>query len=648
MHTSTRQATFPSSVEADKRRLAFDIHAMISSLQVLENVQFFSPYHVSSFTNSFTLRIMYSTVELQRRHPHRSTTAFSRGLSFNHDGATDEENASQEESNHLLSEKIERGRRAYLVALQWWADEYKSAIICGLSIIILSIVLWYFDGKLVPRLSTGLDLDMVVIGLVTVCRVAMGNIVEACISQYAWIWIAKSHQLRTKTVARLEDFKLFDEASRGFLGSVALIWRMKGLHLSCIGAAIIILTHGFETFSQQMVDYIERPVIFENDTERSAPVNYRSDHWDNVEQRDWSTNLTLQLSTKAAIYTGVIANEIPVLEPPCSTGNCTWPVFPSIAVCGECTRKPVTAQCGPDGCFYSISPHTSVNVLHGDGNEAFSMHPIAEHPSTRDQSSTAYLSKFEVVAASEHKSTTNSTGFECALWVCMKAYETSMSDGHLSQSIIAKWNETQLETETNAHLEEYAISTRAVKTIRSFMDNLTDGWYQDDSGRVSFSSDWAEAIHDALPAMSDWMSRLTLSLSNEFRKQGQLHEVHDAKYEGSATKMANFVKVRWFWMMYPPLCLVISIYYLFATILAGVRDDVAIWKGDSMPMLFSCIHPDILRLGSGMMDTHKGLDELGRHGIALAKDESGNWVFEPTVGPEDHRGRLRRVFGWRD
>ena len=57
-------------------------------------------------------------------------------------------------------------------------------------------------------------------------------------------------------------------------------------HLSCIGAAIIIFTHGFETFSQQMVHYVQKPVVFRNDTERFAPANYRSDYWDKVEQRD--------------------------------------------------------------------------------------------------------------------------------------------------------------------------------------------------------------------------------------------------------------------------------------------------------------------------------------------------------------------------
>ncbi|KAM3524069.1 hypothetical protein MY4038_007892 [Beauveria bassiana] len=495
---------------------------------------------------------MSNTMESRRRPRHIDRiTTWPRSHSLNHDGAADDEPSHvPEESNHLIHRRIERGRHAYLVALQSWADEYKSAIICGLSIVILVIILWYYDGKLAPRLSPvgALDLDMVVIALVTVARVGVGNVVEACIAQGAWIWVAKTHQRRTNTVARLEDFKLFDEASRGFLGSAALIWRMKGLHLSCIGAAIILFTH----------------------------------------------DLTLQLSTKAAIYTGIIADEIPVLLPTCSTGNCSWPIFPSLAVCGECTPKTVLIECSDEICVYNVSSNTSIKVLRGDDNEAFKL----------EKKTNAHL------------------------------------DEHVFINVPNEMN-------TLEH-SRYTISARAVETIRRFMDNLTNGWYQDNGGRVNFSSDWIEAIHDGLPAMSEWMDQLTLSLSNEFRRHGKLRDSFSTSYEGSATKLANFVKVKWLWMLYPPLCLIVSLYYLFATISASVRDDVAIWKGDSMPMLFSCIHPDILHLGSGMIDTHKGLDELGRHGIALAKSESGAWVFEPTVEPDDHRGRLRRVFRWRD
>lgn len=128
----------------------------------------------------------------------------------------------------IIFPKVRKNKFPFLRTLTWWDDEYKCLAICVFSIIILAIVLWYFDGKQPPELAPGVQLDMIIIALVTTSRVAMGSVVEACISQCAWIWIAKTHQVRTQTHARLKDFKLFDEAARGLLGSLALIWRLKG------------------------------------------------------------------------------------------------------------------------------------------------------------------------------------------------------------------------------------------------------------------------------------------------------------------------------------------------------------------------------------------------------------------------------------
>jgi len=55
----------------------------------------------------------------------------------------------------------------------------------------------------------------------------MSAIVEAAISQGAWIWISEAGQHRSRHRAQLSDFKVFDEASRGMLGSLNLLWRMK-------------------------------------------------------------------------------------------------------------------------------------------------------------------------------------------------------------------------------------------------------------------------------------------------------------------------------------------------------------------------------------------------------------------------------------
>ncbi len=51
--------------------------------------------------------------------------------------------------------------------------------------------------------------------MTTVVRVSMKGIVESSISQGAWIWVSSERQKRCKHHARLQDFRLFDEASRG-------------------------------------------------------------------------------------------------------------------------------------------------------------------------------------------------------------------------------------------------------------------------------------------------------------------------------------------------------------------------------------------------------------------------------------------------
>jgi hypothetical protein len=60
----------------------------------------------------------------------------------------------------------------------------------------------------------------------------MSAIIETAISQGAWIWISEAGQRRSQQRARLPDFKGFDEASRGMLGSLYLPWQMKLRYVS--------------------------------------------------------------------------------------------------------------------------------------------------------------------------------------------------------------------------------------------------------------------------------------------------------------------------------------------------------------------------------------------------------------------------------
>ncbi|KAK3950306.1 hypothetical protein QBC32DRAFT_372077 [Pseudoneurospora amorphoporcata] len=125
----------------------------------------------------------------------------------------------------------------------------------------LVILLRYYDNQLVPELGVGVQFDSVLIVMVTIFRISLTGFVGSCLSQGAWLWVSEISQQRYNHDAPLSDFSVFDGSSRGMRGSLKLLWRMKLKHLGCLGALIIILSHWFETFSQQMVLFEQRPQI---------------------------------------------------------------------------------------------------------------------------------------------------------------------------------------------------------------------------------------------------------------------------------------------------------------------------------------------------------------------------------------------------
>ncbi|PFH55340.1 hypothetical protein XA68_18540 [Ophiocordyceps unilateralis] len=566
-----------------------------------------------------------------------------RGLFSCHDGAADDEVV---ENAELGINHISRRCRS---PLNWWVVEYWCAALCIAGITTLSLVLWRCDGKLSPDFGVGIKLDMIVIAIMTLVRVTLGSIVESCICQGAWIWVSKSHQTRTKNKARLEDFKLFDEASRGFLGSAALLWRLKGMHISCIGAVIILVTHGLETFSQQMFVYVQAPTVSVSQMSRPAPAPFRSDYWDNVSERGIQSGYSLTLSTKSAVYSGILAAQVRDLEPQCDTANCTWPVIPTLAICGHCDDAPVQVHCSSQSnfCTFGISSDTNVTLPNRAEMDTFRVSPVNASLDDALEQGRTYVSVFEILTITKRQAATKMSGARCALWLCLKAYNISVANGRSQQVLVATWNASRFEAATSAHTDEhvftdipktlntrplsrYSVSDRSLKALRNFLESLTSGTFEHASNVINFSSDWIEAMWQATADLEVWIETLSQSLTNEFREHGTIRDPYETDYEGSASRMANYVHVKWLWMVYPVLILVTSLYYLLLTIVAGARDGVLAWKCDSLPMLFSRIHPSILALGSDKMNEPRGLDDLGKSRVALTKDENGFWTFEPS------------------
>lgn len=73
----------------------------------------------------------------------------------------------------------------------------------------------------------------------SVYRLALKAIIESCIGQGAWIWVSGFR--KGKTEAKLEDFKMFDEASRGLYGALVLLWRLKARCVNVLDSRLTLL-----------------------------------------------------------------------------------------------------------------------------------------------------------------------------------------------------------------------------------------------------------------------------------------------------------------------------------------------------------------------------------------------------------------------
>ncbi|KAK4191790.1 hypothetical protein QBC35DRAFT_459828 [Podospora australis] len=514
----------------------------------------------------------------------------------------------------------------------------------------------------------GLSFETAAVALVTLLRVSMGEYVESALSQGAWIWVSEPAQMRRghqrgKDGAKLGDFKMFDDASRGLRGSFRLLWRLKARHLGCVGAVIIVLGHGFETFSQQMVTFEQQPRRFEGDLKNGtvlrdnpAPAPARAEVWDTYLHRGYVGGILPTLSTKAAVYSGIISTEIPLIGVTCLTANCSWPVVPTLGACGECVTLPTFLSCNKtmNTCTYSTASGTNLVNVNDDGERSiFKVAPVNGTVHSISSESRAYFSVFDLLSLTQTKDTEPVvTASECALWFCLQAYQISMSNGGQHQNLVGNYSTTTMSLTNSARRGEYrfvnipdhqlntlnttryAVTHEAMLALREFMASITSGTVTTTLNTLYSSSDWVEAMWNATTGdLSQWIQTFAASMTGEIRLHGSVSGTSAGRYDGNATQIMPVVKVSWMWLLYPGFMILLSIYFLFHTIIASSRDGICAWKSGVLPMLFCGVDEGLYERGGGYMDVPGGLEErVEGTRVAMFRGEDGRWGFREVEG----------------
>ncbi|KAK3354672.1 hypothetical protein B0H65DRAFT_504715 [Neurospora tetraspora] len=434
----------------------------------------------------------------------------------------------------------------------------------------LVTLLRYYDNQLVPELGVGVQFDSVLLVMVTIFRISLMAFVGSCLSQGAWLWVSEISQQRYNHDALLSDFSVFDGSSRGIRGSLRLLWRMKLKHLGCIGALIIILSHWFETFSQQMVLFEQRPRILNRGV-------------------DSGNTLDVPMDPAAEFNIFKVAPSNGTSHPIKSTNRAYFSVFDMLSlVQSEDQGLSVTGtECALWFCVQSFK----LLVFDGTHNET-----IVGNWSTTELAHAGggnlHGAGYSFIGLPEHLNADNTTTYSVSN-EAITALRTFMAD----------------------------ITSGVVRADTNMLDYSSD-WVEAMWNATNTLQAWMESFTQAMTAEFRVNGRLSNGLGGT------------KVYAGSATQLAPFIRVQWWWMFYPGCMLLISFYYFFRTVVISARHGVSAWKGDALPMLFVRVDDNIhAHVGDGM-DVPDGLmGRVGNIRIAMYRDEDGQWRFSSSVTP---------------
>lgn len=202
-----------------------------------------------------------------------------------------------------------------------WILECLAMAFSFASLIAIIIILRIYDQQPSPNLSYGLTLNTIISLLATASRSSLLFAVAAAVGQLKWIWFQRREQ-------PIADMQSFDDATRGPMGSLTLLFQHRGISLASLGAIVTVLAVALDPFVQQIISYPvrETPSIKSQATMPRANTFAPNSNYTYFQE----------------LYNAALWNTEFAVNPTCSSGNCTWPEYQSLGFCSKC--QDVTAS----------------------------------------------------------------------------------------------------------------------------------------------------------------------------------------------------------------------------------------------------------------------------------------------------------------
>ncbi|EMC94526.1 hypothetical protein BAUCODRAFT_551020 [Baudoinia panamericana UAMH 10762] len=374
----------------------------------------------------------------------------------------------------------------------------------------------------------------------------------------------------------------------------------------------------------------------------------------------------------AGFYNGVLGGSIPPITAPCASGNCTWLLTPSLAVCGSCqvnitlppprcyTTCPPSQNCSSLGaalfafCDYTL-PSGAVATIWNFGNktatnlfstwgqtgfQSISSKGAYYNSSKEDR---MYIANFDLFGVpfnsyqpTYRSAAVNFTHHECALWFCVETYNDSVVDNKYIHNVVSTINEANMSSRSftlvgsaadpkNATTYSTAGSV-AVDVIQMWMSKELNGSIGLLETAQNFSSDVMGGVWNGTRNPQAWIQDIATSLTNVVRVYNQTNR---DEYNGTAYQLG--VNVRWTWISLPTTLVVLSIVFLLTVMVRTALSPVAPWKGSPLTLLLFDIDHAAKEASYGQVYKYKGIQRaVGGMTVRMKEQPGRAWTFKAT------------------
>lgn len=505
-------------------------------------------------------------------------------------------------------------------AIDNWIWEFGSWIASALLLGGIALTLSIHNNQPLPEWPFGITINALISLLSTFSTSALMLVLTSVIGQGNWISFSRKDH-------RVSDFQPYDEASRGPWGSLMFLFTIKWyvLHVDIDASAKLMELRNVTSFSAIIVicSLATGPFVQQLAVVQSAQVAmdaaslYARTDYPNPDysRRTISSPLVyynLPDIITSSFYRGLYFSgnlSDPVTRnsfqqrPSCSTGNCTFDEFDTLAICSGCANITghLTKSTNSSGTFWAL-PNGFIIEADEDtvASTGGSYDPLVL------QAGLPIVNITAIQPCTEDNKGCIPSAQECMLHWCVNRYNANVSQGIYHEQVLdtVKYgytiNADDLQNDTYVFRNNYSSQAIAAQQDGNYA-NLTVGKW----GSAAFTNLIAEYLtlnvrdyegYDAalteasnFPGtpldMAPFFEAMALSMSSAVVSD-KFNAAGLQTVTAQATSEVPFIRVRWAWVILPVVLELAVFVLLCFTVVITKREGLPIWKNSILAAVF--------------------------------------------------------------